>query len=360
MHAHTHAPHMHRSRLQAAPSTKVPHGCYGMVLPTCRVVPQLVQELVHLKGGGQRLDEAGGLDGACRGEGRGAGTKGAGGWLLRGHPRVAENNCQAGRQAASRRGCPPLGLRLCTLGPALAQPPCCAPVLPLLCPCCLLTVGDAQQALALHEDVVPQPALKVGLRTGGRAGGVHSRQAGRQNGLKRTTGSGARLGKKRPSAAQPAQLPWQALKPRPSRSLAHCTLLPRPPPPALACILGCSTKSRCGRVAVRRGVSVVAIDTRNMKNGAVDEVARHLQWAAACCCTTCPCRSSSRGTHQIEVGARPAVQQLLCVVEEVERKVKDAACAHKRKCEDSEQGACCQGHQAVGSRPAGGVLEHAR
>lgn len=38
----------------------------GLQLPcTCHVVSQLEDELVHFKGGRERLDQAGGLDGAC-------------------------------------------------------------------------------------------------------------------------------------------------------------------------------------------------------------------------------------------------------------------------------------------------------
>ena len=40
------------------------------IRPTCRMVAQLEEELVHLKGGGQGLNQAGGLDGACSEMGR--------------------------------------------------------------------------------------------------------------------------------------------------------------------------------------------------------------------------------------------------------------------------------------------------
>lgn len=156
---------------------------------TRHVVPQLVNELVHLEGSRQRLNQAGGLDGAW-GEGQeGRGSQGSGvagpGWGEWGRKTVAGKRVlatppfKAGR-AACHRGthlltCLPArparnrkGERcmrhMPTLRRAAARPSCWPPrqAQP--------TVGDAQRLLCIHEDLVPQPALQVALKRGVASG----------------------------------------------------------------------------------------------------------------------------------------------------------------------------------------------
>ena len=90
-------------RMACAPHrTAVP--VHGGAALTRRVVPQLVQELVHLKGGGQRLDQARGLDGACgRAGGCGGGRLRAYDGVGVGRGRVKEAAKVAGQGQAHQR-----------------------------------------------------------------------------------------------------------------------------------------------------------------------------------------------------------------------------------------------------------------
>jgi hypothetical protein len=142
---------------------------------TCHVVPQLVNELVHFKGGRQRLNQAGGLDGACSG----AGGRGRGQEVV---PRARKNSGRDARaQVLAATGAVHVWLGLGLAGRRSKENRWWAVYCQLSGgPPAQLTHGDVQLALRIHKDVVPETTLQVGLHLGlrhGKRGGECS-QAG--------------------------------------------------------------------------------------------------------------------------------------------------------------------------------------